>query len=52
MPRPSIGHVKTIAEIQKAISGFGDWSERYLFEGAYDLPEQYLQKCGFDYDAG
>ena len=45
-----------IESIQKNISSFAEWDNKYVFTGVYDLQEKYirkdLDKFGFDYDKG
>lgn len=56
MIKPTIKPIDVIEAIQKNISEFADWDEKYLYDGIYDLQEWYLRdyfkKFGLNYDEG
>jgi len=56
MFKPRIAPQQIIDAIQESIKGIQNWNEEYLFDGVYDLQEEYLKdylkKLGFDYDKG
>ncbi len=42
--KPTLAAAQAIAEIRKNILGIADWDSQYLFDGVYDLREEYLKK--------
>ncbi len=56
MIKPTVKPIDIIGLIQKSISEFADWDEKYLYNGVYDLQEwylrDYLKKFRINYNEG
>lgn len=54
--KPTLATTQAIDEIQKNIAGIADWDSEYLFDGVYDVQEEYLKKylarTGLDFEKG
>lgn len=53
---PTLAAAQAIEEIQKSMAGIADWDSQYLFDGIYDVQEEYLKKylakTGLDFEKG
>lgn len=54
--KPTLAAAQAIEEIQKNIAGIAGWDSKYLFDGVYDVQENYLKKylkdLGLDFVKG